>query len=354
MILWQRTQRLLISLMVFLIAVPAVGEEVAPAPDPAGFGPWLGGVREEALGAGISGELLDRVLAAIEFNPRVIELDRRQPEFTQTFEAYMAARVTAARIARGQERSREFSDLLSAVGEQYGVEGHFIAAIWGMETNYGSHTGGMDVIGSLATLAYDGRRSAFFRKELMAALKILNEGHIDFTAMKGSWAGAMGQSQFMPSSFHAYAEDFDGDGRRDIWLNPADVFASIANYLKRHKWQSDVAWGREVILPPGFEAFEAEITEEKPPRACRRALKEHSRQLPLSSWYAMGVRGANGEELPQSKVLASLVRPAGNDGPAFLTYANYRSILSYNCSNFYALAVGHIADALLAKPEPGE
>ena len=354
MILWQRPPPFLVFLLAFWLAAPATAEQMPAVPDAAGFGPWLEGVREEALGSGISAELLDRVLAAIEFNPRVIELDRRQPEFTLTFERYMETRVTRDRIARGREKSAEFDHLLAAVGDRYGVDGRFIAAIWGMETNYGSHSGGMDVIGSLATLAYDTRRSAFFRQELMAALRILNEGHIDFAAMKGSWAGAMGQSQFMPTSFHAYAQDFDGDGRRDIWLNPADVFASIANYLKRHNWQGDLSWGREVVLPEDFGAFEAEIAQDKPPRACRRALREHSRQLPLSDWQAMGVRGANGGELPQTGILASLVRPAGNQGPAFLTYANYRAILSYNCSNFYALAVGRIADALLAEPEPSE
>ena len=354
MILWQRPSRYLVFLLAFWLAAPATGEEAPAVPYAAGFGPWLEGVRKEALSSGLSAELLDRVLAAIEFNPRVIELDRRQPEFTLTFGRYMETRVTLARVARGREKSAEFEHLLAAVGDRYGVEGRFVTAIWGMETNYGSHSGNMDVIGSLATLAYDTRRSAFFRKELMAALRILNEGHIDFAAMKGSWAGAMGQSQFMPTSFHAYAQDFDGDGRRDIWLNPADVFASIANYLKRHNWRGDLGWGREVVLPESFGTFETEIAQEKPLRACRRALKEHSRQLPLSDWQEMGVRGVNGDDLPQNGILASLVRPAGNDGPAFLTYANYRAILSYNCSNFYALAVGHIADALLAEPEPSE
>ncbi len=354
MILWQRAPRFLVILLAFWLAAPASAEEAPAVPEAAAFGPWLEGVREEALGSGISAELLDRVLAAIEFNPRVIELDRRQPEFALTFERYMETRVTPARIARGREKSAEFDHLLAAVGDRYGVEGRFVAAIWGMETNYGSHSGNMDVIGSLATLAYDTRRSAFFRRELMAALRILNQGHIDFAAMKGSWAGAMGQSQFMPTSFQAYAQDFDGDGRRDIWLNPADVFASIANYLKRHKWQAGQTWGREVVLPPDFENFEARIAQENPPRACRRALSMHSRQLPLSDWQAMGLRGADGEELPQGRGLASLVRPGGDDGPAFLTYANYRAILSYNCSNYYAVAVGQIADALAAEPEPAE
>ncbi|MEE8371245.1 MAG: lytic murein transglycosylase, partial [Sphingomonadales bacterium] len=220
------------------------------------------------------------------------------------------------------------------------------AAIWGMETNFGSYSGGMDVIRSLATLAYDPRRSAFFRKELFNALRILEEGHIAPKDMKGSWAGAMGQSQFMPSSFNAYAQDFDGDGRADIWLTKADVFASIAHYLKKHKWRDDLTWGRAVTLPANMADLEAEIALVRQPKACRRALRHHSRILPLETWQKLGVRRLNGDDLPKRNVGASLVRPAGADGPAYLTYDNFRAILSYNCSNFYAIAVGQISDAL--------
>ena len=318
-------------------------DEVA---DPPPFDAWLVELREEARERGVGAATLDRALANLEPNERVIELDRKQPEFTQTFEQYLAARVSQARIDRGREMMATHRDLLRAVAADYGVQPRFIAAIWGMETNYGAYTGGMSLVRSLATLAWDRRRSDYFRGQLLDVLEILDAGHVAPDKATGSWAGAMGQPQFMPASFKAYAQDFDGDGRRDIWTSEADVFASIANYLARHGWRDDMTWGRQVIPPEGMSVSDPGLAQETPPKSCRRALGDHSRRLSLAEWQARGVRRLNGDDLPTRDFEASLVQPAGAGGPAFITYSNFRAILRYNCSNFYALAVGHLADAL--------
>lgn len=339
---------------VWALLAGMLAAQTAPAPVDGGgaveavpdFAVWLAEVRAEALGRGIGATTLAAALDGLEPDPRVVELDRQQPEFTRTFEEYMTARVSETRIARGREMMERHRDALRAVAEAYGVQPRFIAAIWGLETNYGGYTGGMSVIRSLATLAHDTRRPAFFRKELFAALEIVDAGHIAADAMLGSWAGAMGQSQFMPTSFKAYAQDFDGDGRRDIWTSEADVFASIAGYLKQHGWRDDLTWGRAVRLPAGLSASSVAVAPAEPPKSCARALASHSAQLPLDRWQALGVRRSDGRDLPVRDLPASLVEPGGAGGAAFLTYANYRAILSYNCSNLYAMAVGHLADAL--------
>ncbi|HKJ75549.1 MAG TPA: lytic murein transglycosylase [Alphaproteobacteria bacterium] len=326
-------------------SAPGNAEEKASTPS---FQDWLQGVRQDALDKGISKGTVDKALAGLEIVPRVVELDNAQPEFTQTFQDYISRRLTPKRIEFGRKQTASEAKTLDAVAKAYGVQARFIAAIWGVETNFGRITGSYQVVPSLATLAYtsNGRRGAYFRSELIDALKIVDEGHIDLAHMKGSWAGAMGQGQFMPSSFLVYARDFDGDGRKDIWDDPADVFASIANYLKVHGWRDDLTWGRRVRLPAGFDVKALGLEQETPPKTCSRALKEHTRMLPLSRWQELGVRRLDGRDLPVRDVKASLVQPGGKDGPAFLTYANYRSILRYNCSNFYAIAVGMLSDAL--------
>ncbi|MBL4893344.1 MAG: lytic murein transglycosylase, partial [Emcibacter sp.] len=204
-------------------------------------------------------------------------------------------------------------------------------------------------IRSLATLAYDMRRSRYFRTQLIKALTILEEGHVSPEDFQGSWAGAMGQGQFMPSSFFAYAYDYDGDGKKDIWTNKADVFASIGNYLKEHGWQADRTWGRQVSLPDDVAGLWKKVKQTEKIKSCRRALKEHSKQYSLKEWQDMGVRTIYGSDLPavaDRNFKASLVMPAGPDGPAFLTYKNFRAILSYNCSNYYALGVSLLSDEL--------
>ena len=298
--------------------------------NPQDFSGWLNGVKDEARASGISEATISIALADLSPLPRVIELDRNQPESTLRFEEYLARIVSEKRVEDGRALMAENAALLQRVAERYHVQPRFIVALWGVESDYGRLTGNFNVLAALATLAYDGRRSAYFRKELLQALRIVDEGHITPAAMTGSWAGAMGQNQFMPSSFLDFAVDFDGDGRRNIWSSRADVFASIANYLSSAGWNPAQSWGRQVRLPAGFD--QSLITLEQ-----RRSLAE---------WSRMGVTLADGGPLPSSDVTASLAQPAGRGGAAYLVYDNYRTILRWNRSLYFATAVGHLADRL--------
>jgi membrane-bound lytic murein transglycosylase B len=292
-----------------------------------GFDAWLGGLRQEALAMGVSAAIFDKALAGVEPIPRVIELDRSQPEFTMTFEQYLDRVVPQKRIDTARAKLAEHRALLEEIGRKYGVQPRFIVALWGVETDFGQRTGDFSVVASLATLAYDGRRSEFFRKELLDALLILEERHITPERMIGSWAGAMGQNQFMPSSFRQFAVDYDGDGRRDIWGTQADVFASIANYLSGYSWKPDQTWGRPVRLPPGFDPNLVTLDVEKP----------------ISEWQRLGVRSISGGDLPGRELTASIVQP-DQGGAAFMVYENYKKILRWNRSTFFATAVGQLAD----------
>jgi membrane-bound lytic murein transglycosylase B len=242
----------------------------------------------------------------------------------------MEKRITAKLAKEGRRHFALNKPLLEEVGRKFGVQPRFIVALWGVETRYGTYTGGFPVIAALATLAYDGRRSDYFRGELLKGLTILEEGHIAPADMMGSWAGAMGQSQFMPSSFLDFAVDFDGDNRRDIWTTSADVFASAANYLARSGWRNDQTWGREVTLPNGFDPALADLDVVKR----------------LSAWQALGVRRADGSDLPTRDLKASVVLPGGEGGPAYVVYSNYRTILKWNRSHYFAMSVGRLADLI--------
>lgn len=294
------------------------------------FGAWLDAVRAEAAQRGLKQTTIDSALGNIKPIPRVIELDRRQPEFTLTLDQYLSRVVSDRRVRKGRRLLRENAALLAEVTAKHKVQPRFIVALWGIETDFGRLTGGFPVIAALATLAHDGRRSAYFRKELFNALKIVDEGHILANKMMGSWAGAMGQSQFMPSSFLRHAVDYNGDGRRDIWTTRADVFASAANYLVGVGWKSDQTWGREVKLPAGFN----------------ESLVDAKTRKRLSEWQALGVRRADGSDLPTRDLRAALVRPSKKGGPVFAVYNNYRSILRWNRSHFFAVAVGTLSDRI--------
>ena len=297
------------------------------------FEAWRVGARTEALGLGIGAATFDAAFAGVEPIPRVIELDRTQPESTITFTQYLERMVPETRVAKGREMFAAHRGRLESIGRKYGVPPRFIVALWGIETNYGQYLGGFPVIGALATLAYDGRRSAYFRGELMNALRILEDGHITPAAMKGSWAGAMGQSQFMPSSFVRYAVDFDGDGRRDIWTTETDVFASAANYLAQAGWRTGENWGRRVILPAGFD----------------RSLIGLDVVKTLAGWQALGVRRADGADLPRVAMSGSVLLPGGEGEPAYLAYDNYRTIMRWNRSFYFATAVGLLADRIVGR-----
>lgn len=304
------------------------GVSVAYADD---FNQWKLELRAEALEKGISEAIFDSAFADVKPIERVIELDRSQPEFTMTLEKYIRLVISQTRINNASKKIEEHAEILDEVEKKYGVQKRFIVALWGIETNFGTHTGGFGVVPALATLAFDGRRSAYFRKELLNALTILEEGHIAVSDMKGSWAGAMGQSQFMPSSFLSYAVDYDGDGRRDIWTTRKDVFASIANYLSSVGWRDDVTWGREVVLPQGLDG--QKLSDSK-------ALKT------MDEWRALGVTSLGGEALPERNLKSRLILPKNGAGRAFLAYSNYDAILKWNRSDFFAVAVGTLSDTM--------
>lgn len=301
-----------------------------------GFDAWLSAFRVQAQRQGVSARTLDRALKGLSPILRVIELDRRQPEFTQTFWRYFESAVSEKRVATGRAKLREHSALLSRLELERGIPGRFLVAFWGLETNYGSNLGDFPTIAALATLAHDGRRSAFFRSELLDALAIADDGHAAPDRMIGSWAGAMGQTQFMPSTFRKHAIDQDGDGRIDVWRSVEDALGSGARYLQALGWDGDRTWGREVRLPQGFDVTLASIDT-----------NASETVMSLDEWRGLGIRRADGSSLPNMSISAALVLPSGARGPAFLVYENYRVILKWNRATFYALAVGHLADRLL-------
>jgi membrane-bound lytic murein transglycosylase B len=293
------------------------------------FTQWMATLRTEAAAAGISQRTLEKALSGIK-NPlaKVVDLDRKQPEFTQSVQDYVSARVSDHRIIEGRRIKRRYPTWLGRVEDRHGVQRRFIVALWGIETNYGTHTGNFPVIEALVSMAYDGRRSNYFRRELLEALRIVDAGHIPLKRMKGSWAGAMGQCQFMPSVFARYAIDADGDHRRDIWTSVPDVLASAANYLASAGWKDDQTWGRPVQLPKGFDTSLAGL----------------GRRMPLSKWQALGVRRVDGRALPRRNLDASLILPDGPGSQAYLVYDNFRVLRVWNKSNAFALAVGLLSD----------
>lgn len=309
--------------------------EVSSGPAPTqDFSSWLNEFKAEAAAKGISASTLDAAFANVTAPlPRIIELDRSQPEFVQTFTGYMRNRLSDARIRRGQRMLVEYRDMFARIQEQYGVQPQYLVAFWALESNFGDVTGGFSVINALATLAHDPRRSEMFRNELMIALRIIEDGHISAADMQGSWAGAMGQCQFMPSTFAAYAIDGDGDGRIDIWNSVPDVMYSAANYLSKSGWKNDERWGREVALPADFDY----------------KLSGADIRKSVSEWAALGLTRVDGTALGNSDIQASVILPAGAAGPAFLAYNNFRTTMVWNRSTFYAISVGHLADRFLGE-----
>jgi membrane-bound lytic murein transglycosylase B len=292
------------------------------------FATWLAAFKAEAVQQGISPKTVEAAFVGVEPIQHVIELDHRQPETTITFATYIERVVTAKRVEAGRQHLADNRALLDEIGGKYNVQPRFIVALWAVETGFGAVMGDFNVVAALATLAYDGRRGAFFRKELIAALKILDQGRFRPDELKGSWAGAMGQTQFMPSSFLSYAVDYSGTGRQDIWNDRADVFASIANYLKSCGWNGANTWGRPAKLPKRFD----------PALLGGQTLKS------VDSWAALGVRRTDGGTLPHADIEAGLVQPGGAAGPTLLTYGNFRAIMKWNRSLYFATAVSYLAD----------
>jgi membrane-bound lytic murein transglycosylase B len=304
------------------------------------FAEWLAGVRAEAAERGIRAETLEAALADLAPVEQVQQRDRSQAEFVLSFDAYVKRWLSRSFVRAGREKKRLHAALLAKVGTRYGVPPHVLVALWGVESNYGRFSGVRPVIATLATLAYDPRRAAFFRAELLDALSIVDRGDIELARMRGSWAGAMGQPQFMPSSYLKYAQDFDGDGRRDIWGTPADVLASMANYLSQRGWQQGRLWGREVVIRPTAELGVASVPIRE--TGCR-AERDMSEARPMREWQRLGVRLPRGKALPGRAPDASLVRVGAR---AFLVHRNYEVLLQYNCAHHYALGVSLLSERL--------
>jgi membrane-bound lytic murein transglycosylase B len=312
---------------------------VPPLPLPP-FDVWLKDLRAEAEARGIRAEILDRALTGLEPVAQILERDRTQAEFTLDLDAYLKRRLTAPTLRTARQMYVRHRTLAQRIGTDYGVDPRLLISVWGLESNFGRFAGVRPTVPTLATLAYDARRGTMFRNELFDALEILNRGDIELDQLKGSWAGALGQPQFMPSSYLRYAQDFDGDGRRDIWKTQGDVFASIAYYLQQRGWRKGMTWGREVVLPRDRATDLAAIPLRTEGCRARRAMTVAQ---PLDVWRKLGVRTAAKGPLPQASIAASLVR---DDKRAFLVYDNYEALLDYNCAHTYALSVGLLADRL--------
>ena len=299
------------------------------------FEQWQAGFREEALAAGVNPSLFDRAFAGVTPDMSVVRADRSQPEFSRPVWEYLDGALSELRVRKGQVLLNQYADILTAIEQRYGVDRQAIVAFWGMESNFGSFQGSKSVIRSLATLAYEGRRQDFAHAQLLAALKILQQGHITPEKMLGSWAGAMGQTQFIPTTYNTHAVDFDGDGRRDIWGSPADALASIAHYLQISGWQKGQPWGFEVELPNTFNYSLAD-------GAIRKSVAE---------WIQLGVKLPNGASVPpgSEQLSAALLLPAGYRGPGFLTLDNFRAAVKYNNSSSYALAANLLSERFAGK-----
>jgi membrane-bound lytic murein transglycosylase B len=341
-----RCRALATVIVLIVIGATPGAQTVVPAPQPAEatrpeFSEFVIKLKEQALASGVTAATVDSALTGLEPLEVVVERDRTQAETVLTIDQYLERRLTRRFVRTATEQARAHRRVLAAVAEKYGVPSRLIVAIWGMESNFGGFTGTRPTIQALATLAWDGRRGAFFTAELMHALQILDKGYIDLESMKGSWAGAMGQTQFMPSSYIAHAQDYDGDGRRDIWKTLPDVFASIANYMKAYGWNDAQTWGREVKLPAG--GFAPLVQDVGLRDSGCRAAREMTVQLPLAKWQALGVRTITGSALPKVDRSASLLN-AGSK--TYLVYNNYDALLGYNCAHAYALAVALLSDRI--------
>ncbi|PSW18737.1 lytic murein transglycosylase [Photobacterium sanctipauli] len=297
-----------------------------------GFDKYVEGLKVEAREKGISEAIINSAFDGITFTERAVKADKNQPERKLTLDEYIPRAVPDWKVKQANDLYQKHKPALERIGKQYGVQPRFIVALWGVESNFGRLMGNYNVIEALSTLAYEGRREAFFRTQVMAALEILDAKHISPEDMKGSWAGAMGQPQFMPTSFLSYAVDGNNDGKIDIWQTEADVFASAANYLKQANWNDDYTWGRQVNIPGNIDRNLLGVDKEKARK--------------LSDWQRLGVRRLNGQALPEVDINAWLIQPDDNKGRAYLVYGNYQSLLLWNRSHYFALAVSHLADQI--------
>ena len=323
-----------ISVLLILLLSLLLSPSPSPAQKKKNFEAWVADFRSEAASKGISQATLQSALSRVQYLPKVIDLQKNQPEFKFTVEEYLIRVASESRAARGREVLAEHQSLLNKIHERYGVPPQYLVSLWGIETDFGRLTGRFPVIDAVATLAYGGSRSDFFRSELLYALRIIDRGHISPDKMVGSWAGATGQLQFMPSTFYSYAVDYNGDGRMDIWNNLEDILASAANYLSRSGWVRNQPWGWEVNLPKDFDRTQGGLDN-------RKSLEE---------WEKLGVRHLREENVKNTSAwLASVVAPDGQKGRAFMAMENYRVIYRWNRSHHFVVAVGVLADRIASQ-----
>jgi membrane-bound lytic murein transglycosylase B len=293
---------------------------------------WVQQLRQDAIADGVSANLFDHAFAGLTPNQSILHFDKHQPEKRITFLQYRATRIDSLRIRLGQTEYQKNAEILNTIGHAFGVDPCIITAIWGMETSYGRYMGNFSVIRSLATLAYASPRADYFRGQLIIALHILDNGHVSLNEFKGEWAGASGIPQFMPSSWLNYAVDYDQDGRKNIWSSRPDAFASIANYFRANGWQTNQPWGLTVTLPSGFDDSLVGLKQERT----------------IEEWLSMGVRPTNMADLPHNHhLMASIIRP--NGGPDFMVFNNFKVIMKYNNSTFYAASIGYLADKICGR-----
>jgi len=308
------------------------------------FKDYLANLKKEAIAKGYETSLIDSAFATATYKEKVVSADKNQPEVKETLETYLPKRVPQWKIDRARKLYAENKDILEQVAKEFGVQARFIVALWGLESNFGTIQGGHNVISSLVTLAFDGRREALYKRQLWAALDILKSGHITLDKFKGSWAGAMGQTQFMPTSFNAYAVDYNNDGRKDIWTTKEDAFASIANYLKQEGWDDSLTWGRQVQLPENFDSKYVLVRGTKTRKQWLEYWNDSERSL--AEWQALGVRKADGSDLPNVDVRAALVMPDDINGRMYLAYDNYKVFMHWNRSYYFATSVGYLSDRI--------
>ena len=332
------------KLAVILLSASLSTSVLAEQKTQADFDVYVAALKKEAIEKGYDEALVDQALATAKFKKKVISADKNQPEVKETLETYLPKRVPQWKIDRARKLYKENQDVLEKVAKEYGVQARFIVALWGLESNFGKIQGGHSVIASLVTLAFDGRRETMYKNQLWAALDILKEGHITLDKFKGSWAGAMGQTQFMPTSFNAYAVDYNGDGRKDIWTTEEDSFASIANYLKQAGWNDDLTWGRQVKLPEGFDNSNILKRGTRTRSQWLEYWKDSERSL--ADWQAIGVRKMDGSDLPNVDVTAAMVMPDDVNGRMYLAYDNYKALMHWNRSYYFATSVGYLSDRI--------
>lgn len=308
------------------------------------FAQYVEKLKVEAIQKGYSNELIEQAFSTVQFKKKVIAQDKNQPEVVETLETYLPKRVPDWKVEKARTLYKENKELLDKIEQQFGVQGRFIVALWGLESNFGRFQGTYPVISALVTLAFDGRREDMYKNQLWAALDILKEGHIDLEHFKGSWAGAMGQTQFMPTSFNSYAVDFNGDGKKDIWTTKEDAFASIANYLSQVGWNDELTWGRQVKLPKEFEKSLIVKRGTKNRKEWLEAWSQSERTL--QDWHELGVKRFDGTDLPKIDLKAALVMPDDENGRMYLAYDNYKALMHWNRSYYFATSVGYLSDRI--------